>query len=196
MYSLSSVNTTFQELVYQVNMQEYEGSQLDVLSSQLYGFALVFYSCLFTHLGISLYVIKNADHLVDRAWRPLLAAAKVLVAAGLGFGAGLALAEAPVVPTTFSQAVHTKTSFGRGYDCELGDAYGKFAATKCQQLAGRDKFIEVAKKYSKDMIVSQSVLEKIIQDPQIEGILREKASIVDRQLLGLLLEQSPQNTRN
>ena len=182
------MGTTFQELIYQVNVQEYEVSRLNVLSTQLYGFALVFYSCIFTHLGISLYVIKNANHPIDHAWKPLLAASKVLGVAGLAIGTGVTLAEAPTAPTVFSQAVHTKTPFGRGYDCELGDLHGKAAATKCQQLVGRDKFMEVVKKYSNDVIVSQSILEKVIQDPQIEGILLEKASILDRQLLGLPLE--------
>lgn len=77
----------------------------------------------------------------------------------------LTVAEAPVAPTTFSQALHPKTSLGH------------------------DKFVEVVKKYSNDMLVSQSILEKkIIQDPQIKGILLEKASVLDRQLLGLSLE--------
>lgn len=57
--------------------------------------------------------------------------AKVTATAIVGGGVYLAIAEAAVAPTKFSQFINTKSGVGRGWDCEIGDIHGKLAASKC-----------------------------------------------------------------
>nr|YP_010377379.1 hypothetical protein NDD97_mgp19 [Nitzschia dissipata]QYB23066.1 hypothetical protein [Nitzschia dissipata] len=97
----------------------------------------------------------------------------------------MTVTEAPSAATQLSQAWHTKTGLGRGYDCEIGDLRGKLSALKCQSFLGHGKFLEVAQKYSKDMIINDEVLEKILKDPEVYPIIKEKSeNLIDQILLG------------
>lgn len=100
------------------------------------------------------------------------------VAGGIGLGVeiGLAIAEAPVAPTRFSQLVSVDSGIGRGWDGEVGSLGGKVAAGTCADLVGTKKFIEVAKKHSDDMIITRAVLLKIVEDPEIKPVV-DKASL-------------------
>jgi hypothetical protein len=115
---------------------------------------------------------------------------KVTGIVALGTGVGLAISEVPSAPTRFSQFVHTKSGLGRGYDCEIGDMRGKLAATTCQHLVGRDKFLEVAQQYSETMILDQETLDNILKDPEIREILSKRSTLRDRlyrQLFGFII---------
>jgi hypothetical protein len=60
-----------------------------------YIYICVHFFSIITHLIISLYVIKSANHFLGKAWKPITAAIKVVGTVILGLGVGLGIAEAP-----------------------------------------------------------------------------------------------------
>jgi glucan phosphoethanolaminetransferase (alkaline phosphatase superfamily) len=187
-YTLSLINTTFQEMVFQINAPWYKEHQLKQLEIQLYNFLSIYFCCILTHLVISLYVIQYADTPIDSAWKPFMRGVKIAITVLTGTAGVVIAAEAPVAPNRFSHYIHTSEwttwiGIGRGYDAEIGDIHGKLAATKLQNLVGREKFLAAVKECSENRILDSDTLQTIMDKPEIKKIINEKATFMDRRIL-------------
>lgn len=193
-HTLSIIGMTFEDLILKTNAPWYVEYQMEQFEIQLYFFLTLYLCCIIIHLGISLYVIRYANSPINKYWKPIMSAVKITGAVGAATVGVTIAAEAPVAPNKFSQYVHTKTYLGRGWDAELGDFHGKVAATKLQNLVGQDKFSELVGKFSKDGIVSRETIETMLNDAETKKTVNEKATFLERQMLGLpILNIQPLN---
>lgn len=181
MYTL---NIDFIEYIYKIEIKWAYLAKMKQLESRLKIFGIIFFSAYILQMLVSVYVILYANSPIQNPW---ITFAKRVVPPAIGgsiFGVGVAaaIAEAPVAPTPFSNTFHTKTPFGRGNDCEVGDIVTKGKAALLQSKFGLSVMNEKVVEHcpSPNMfggIITPDVYAAMLKDPEVRSIIDQTATL-------------------
>ena len=182
------LNNIYQEIllekVYFLSHQQ----EIQSLQFLFIVFLIIFFFYVIIDVGIAIYVIQKANTPIDRNWKYLMMAGRIiggttLVGSGTAV-AGTVVAGAPE-PSVGSNFIHTKTPFGRGWDSEPGDIYTKNAFMKLQQFTGNQLLLDKLSEFSAGEnkgIVTRDIYQKLLEDPEIKNKIKNASNITDEEL--------------
>lgn len=173
----------FEEVSFFVHQQE-----LQSLQWLFTVFTIIFIFYIIIDTGIAIYIIFTANPPIGPCWQVAMSAAQFVrgtfLIGGTTVTGGTIVGGLPE-PTIASNYVHTKTSFGRGWDVAPEEIYVKKDFMKLQHVVGRDFLLEKLNELNtgeNKKIVSRETYQKMLENQEVRNKVLNAKNISKEEL--------------